>query len=126
MPWKKLLFSGFATEFLSIACMSIRSLWLPAIAHASAKQASRADLTELVNFAFATSGISCADKMKRFNSECFELIGDVPAASDYYNRLCAAAAEQCHYFKGACELLVELKDAGALNFITWAGRAVRS
>ena len=79
-----------------------------AIEHADAKQATRTDLTELVNFAFATSGISCAEKMRKFNSEHFALVSDVPAAAEYYNKLATDAAAHCHYLNNACTLLKRL------------------
>ena len=88
--------------------------------HADAKQATRTNLTELVNFAFATSGISCTDKIRKFNGERFLLVSDVPAAAEYYNKLATDAAVHCHYFDNACALLKRLKHAGALNFITSA------
>ncbi|MDR3612672.1 MAG: hypothetical protein P4L53_03845 [Candidatus Obscuribacterales bacterium] len=91
-----------------------------ALEHADAKQATRTDFTELVNFAFATSGISCTDKMQKFNSERFLLISYVPAAAEYYSKLATDAAVHCHYFDNVCTLLQRLKHAGALNFITSA------
>ena len=78
------------------------------------------NVTELINFAFETSGISCADKMAKFNKEKLPLVADVAAAAAYYNELAGKAAESCAYFSGACELVGRLKAAGALNFITSA------
>jgi hypothetical protein len=86
----------------------------------SSDVAVRTNLTELVNFAFATSGISCGDKMRKFNSERFLLVEDVDAAVDYYNKLAGTAGAQCNYFPGICELLKKLHERGVRNFITSA------
>lgn len=91
-----------------------------ALVHADPKQSEKTNLTALVNFAFETSGISCADKMRKFNAENFSLVSDVTAAADYYNLLASKTASECRYFDGACELIRDLRELGVLNFITSA------
>ena len=91
-----------------------------ALSHAEPKAITGTNLTELTNFAFATSGISCLDKIRRFNEERMQIVSEVSAASHYYNKLASEAASQCHYFDGACGLVKELGKAGVLNFITSA------
>lgn len=83
-------------------------------------QLCHTNLTQLVNFAFATSGISCADKMRKLNSEQLPLIADVTTAADYYTKLANAAGSQCHYFEGVCNLVKQLQESCVLNFITSA------
>lgn len=90
------------------------------LAYADPDGIGRTTMTALVNFGFATSGISCADKMHRFNRERFPLIPDVQAAAAYYNVLATEAAGHCQYFNGACQLVKTLQEAGVLNFITSA------
>ncbi len=90
------------------------------LTHSYAEARSKTNLSDLINFAFAVSGISCADKMEKFNRERFPLINDVAQASRYYNELAGRAANHCRYFDGACDLLRELKSHGRLNFITSA------
>lgn len=90
------------------------------LAHADTALVGHTNVTALINFAFATSGISCADKMHRFNAEQFQLIPDVAAAAAYYNVLATEAARSCQYFDGACDLVKALQNAGVLNFITSA------
>lgn len=89
------------------------------LAHANQSASSNTSLTELVNFAFATSGISAADKMSKLNSTQ-PTVDDVAAAAAYYNKLAGESATQCRYFPGACGLLKQLRELGALNFITSA------
>lgn len=94
----------------AVACLS----------YAASKAASRTNLATLINFGFATSGISCADKMRQFNNERLQLLPDVTAAAKYYDVLATEAASHCSYFPGARELVEHLKAAGVLNFITSA------
>jgi hypothetical protein len=79
-----------------------------------------ATLADLVNFAFATSGISCAEKIHKFNIAHQLSIPDVQPAADFYNLLSAEAAMHCEYFAGALQLLEKVHDLGILNFITSA------
>jgi phosphoglycolate phosphatase-like HAD superfamily hydrolase len=90
------------------------------LAHADPQSIEQTTMTALVNFGFETSGISCADKMRRFNGERFHLVPDVAVAAAYYNALAGEAASHCQYFDGACELVERLKGDGVLNFITSA------
>lgn len=82
----------------------------------------RANITveQLINFGFAKSGISCAEKMRLFNVECVNALEHVEAAASFYNILATEAANSCTYFDGAIELLADLQAAGAKNFITSA------
>ena len=77
-------------------------------------------LESLINFGFAKSGFSCAEKMVLFNTECGDLLEDIEAAASFYNLLATAAAKSCTYFDGAVQLLQDLHAAGAQNFITSA------
>jgi phosphoglycolate phosphatase-like HAD superfamily hydrolase len=77
-------------------------------------------LEDLINFAFEKSGLSCADKMRRYNSEREDILMDVDAASVYYNALASEAAAAANYFTGAFDLLRDLQSAGVQNFITSA------
>ena len=83
-------------------------------------ESTGATLTDLINFAFATSGISCAEKMRKFNAENQLCIPDVQAATEFYNNLSAEAGGRCQYFAGALELLQRSCEVGVLNFITSA------
>lgn len=80
-------------------------------------------LIDLINFGFAKSGFSCAEKMALFNSECGDacltpdLIG---SASDFYSQVATLSARSCKYFTGALELLKDLQETGVSNFITSA------
>lgn len=88
--------------------------------YANPNKISQTNLTALVNFAFATSGISCADKIRQLNRENVSFVPDVEAAANYYTELASKAASYCSYFDGACELVKQLHGAGILNFITSA------
>jgi hypothetical protein len=77
-------------------------------------------LESLINFGFAKSGVSCAEKMMLFNTECGALVEDIEAAASFYNVLATEAAKSCTYFEGAIQLLQDLRAAGAQNFITSA------
>lgn len=77
-------------------------------------------LEGLINFAFEKSGLSCADKMRLYNSEREEILTDVETAASYYNLLASEAASTAKYFPGAVELLADLQSAGVKNFITSA------
>ena len=91
-----------------------------AITYGKADVVADISLTELVNFAFQTSGISCAEKMHKFNQERLPLIDNVQEASSYYNQLAGQAAVGCSYFAGINDLLCQLRQCGALNFVTSA------
>lgn len=80
-------------------------------------------LIDLINFGFAKSGFSCAEKMALFNSECGDacLADDlIGSASDFYNQVATLAAQSCNYFTGALELIKDLQETGVSNFITSA------
>ena len=77
-------------------------------------------LEGLINFGFEKSGLSCADKMRLYNSERENVLMDVDAAAGYYNLLAAEAAASADYFNGAVELLRDLHEAEVQNFITSA------
>ncbi len=93
---------------------------LASLEYADPKLIEQTSMTSLVNFGFEKSGISCADKMHRFNSEHMHLVHDVAGAAAYYNMLAGEAAKQCQYFNGVCTLIERHKTAGVLNFITSA------
>ena len=77
-------------------------------------------LEALINFGFEKSGLSCADKMRLYNSEREDILTDVEPAASYYNVLASEAATVATYFTGAAELLQDLQSAGVQNFITSA------
>ena len=77
-------------------------------------------LESLINFGFAKSGFSCAEKMRFFNTKCCDALKDVETAANFYNVLATEAAKSCTYFDGAIQLLQDLHAAGAKNFITSA------
>jgi hypothetical protein len=90
-------------------------------------------LEALINFGFEKSGLSCAEKMKFFNSECGGTLEDIEAAARFYNVLATKSAKSCTYFKGAVQVLQELHHLRFRNYITsaveqevldsWAGSA---
>lgn len=88
--------------------------------YAHPQRRTKTSLGSLINFGFAKSGLSCADKMRLFNEQCVDIIGDIDAASSYYNLLATEAALDAHYFDGAIDLLRDLHLSGAKNFITSA------
>jgi phosphoglycolate phosphatase-like HAD superfamily hydrolase len=96
------------------------SFAVASLSYANANVLAETNLTALVNFAFQESGISCADKMHKYNEERFPLVADVAAAAGYYTELAGDAAKYCSYFNGACELIEHLKSRGVLNFISSA------
>jgi hypothetical protein len=77
-------------------------------------------LEGLINFGFEKSGLSCADKMRLYNSEREDILIDVETAAGYYNVLASEAATGARYFTGTPELLRDLQSAGVQNFITSA------
>jgi hypothetical protein len=77
-------------------------------------------LEDLINFGFEKSGLSCADKMRLYNSEREDILMDVETAAGYYNVLASEAAIVAKYFTGTAELLQDLQSAGVQNFITSA------
>ena len=88
----------------------------------SAKSECRDSLTleRLVNFGFQKSGISCADKMRAFNSEVIAAVDDVDKAAALYNQIASEAGNFCSAFTGAESLLEDLSRNGIRNFITSA------
>lgn len=80
----------------------------------------RITLESLINFGFARSGISCAQKMQLFNNQCCDALEHVEEAASFYHVLATEAAKSCSYFDGAVQLLKELHAHGARNFITSA------
>ncbi len=77
-------------------------------------------LAELITFGFEKSGLSCADKIRLYNEQCYELVEDIAAAATYYNFLATEAARTESFFTGAPELLRDLETNGVANFITSA------
>lgn len=77
-------------------------------------------LAELINFGFAKSGYSAAEKMRLYNLRAKNIINDIEKASEDYNRIAAKAAEHAEHFPGAIELLKSLHRVGVFNFITSA------
>ena len=75
----------------------------------------------LVDFAFAQSGISCAEKITLFKQghESIQPF-NIQSASAFYNELATAMALSCTFFPGALDLLKNLQLQGAHNFITSA------
>ncbi len=80
----------------------------------------RTTLENLINFGFAKSGYSCAEKLRMYNSECENILSQVDAAAEFYNALVSEAASDARYFNGAPELLSDLQSGGIKNFITSA------
>lgn len=88
------------------------------VAFAAASLAfGRGSLTELVNFGFATSGLSAAEKMQLFNDRHGQAIDDISAASAFYNDIASLAGAHCRYFPG---LLALMERCPYLQFITSA------
>jgi len=81
-------------------------------------------IEQLINFGFAVSGLSCAEKIQLFSRECgYEpesLPMDPLAATAFYNELATRMARNCSYFEGTLPLLKSLHEKGILNFITSA------
>jgi hypothetical protein len=81
-------------------------------------------LEQLINFGFAQSGISCAEKITLFSAEWGHNTEHLPSkidqAVDFYNELATAMALRCTYFVGAVDLVKRLHKQGVLNFITSA------
>ncbi len=90
--------------------------WLRAVPHMRAKFT----FERLVDFGFEKSGVSCAEKMRLFNSEIVPALEDVDTAADMYNELASAAGAFASVFDGAENILQDLKAAGVQNFITSA------
>lgn len=88
--------------------------------YAHPQRRTKTSCESLINFGFASSGLSCADKIRLFNRQCVDIVSDIDAASDYYNLLATEAALGAHYFDGAIDLLRDLHLSGAKNFITSA------
>lgn len=103
----------------------IDRMWINPVAFAFASwehiKCETPDLLEdLINFGFEKSGVSCTEKMRLFNKEKKNIIQNVEEATDDYNKIATKAAEKAEFFKGTIDLLKDLKNAGALNFITSA------
>ena len=79
-----------------------------------------ASLTDLINFAFEASGVSCAEKIKRWNATHPPVVSDVQATVFFYNELASKAAINCQYFPGTKQLLKKTQELDCLNFITSA------
>ena len=88
--------------------------------YAHPQRRTKTSCEALINFGFASSGLSCADKMRLYNEQCVDIVGDIDAAASYYNQLATEAALDAHYFDGAIDLLRDLHLNGAKNFITSA------
>jgi hypothetical protein len=80
----------------------------------------RLSLEALINFGFEKSGLSCAEKMRLFNSECAGTLEDIEAAASFYNVLATESAKSCTYFEGAVQVLQELDHSSVRNYITSA------
>lgn len=78
------------------------------------------ELASLINFAFETSGISCLDKLRKYNNEHGAVIRDVNGAADRYALVATDAAAHCEYFPGTIELVRNLHSSGVHQFITSA------
>ncbi|MGO8685334.1 MAG: hypothetical protein ACLQUT_12260 [Thermoleophilia bacterium] len=77
-------------------------------------------LEQLITFAFAHSGASCAAKLQTLNLELENAVEDVAVAARYYDELATAAAQGCRPFAHAASLLATLEAAGIPTFITSA------
>ncbi|MDR3613828.1 MAG: hypothetical protein P4L53_09675 [Candidatus Obscuribacterales bacterium] len=108
---------GVLIDRMSVNAVAFAVAW--ANAFRSGESASFS-LTALVNFAFATSGISCAEKMHQLNVANSIASDNVQLSVDFYNQLAAEAGKHCQYFAGAPQLLEKAHDLGVLNFITSA------
>ena len=96
----------------------------------SAAEQESLRLADLVNFAFAQSGISCLEKMTLMRSSLDATVHsidepvapgfDLDVAARLYNVLATEAACSASYFDGAIETLAWLKTCRASNFITSA------
>lgn len=91
-----------------------------ALCFATKESKRRMTLGNLITFAFDKSGFSCAEKLAMYNAEKGHSIEDVEGAQAFYNEIASQAAAHARYFKGAPQLLKDLHDAGACNFITSA------
>lgn len=83
-------------------------------------QGENPSVTNLVNFAFENSGVSCAEKIARLNSKGLWIVTNIEAAVDLYNQIASDAALKYPYFDGTKQLLEKTKELGCLNFITSA------
>jgi len=86
----------------------------------SAQGQGEIEITQLINFALANSGLSCSQKMNLFNAEVMNLLLDVEKATALYNDFSGQVGKSAHYFSGAIATLRYLKESGAENFITSA------
>lgn len=96
----------------------LERMHINSVAFAAASLAfGRGSLTELVNFGFATSGLSAAEKMQLFNHRHGPAIDDIAAASALYNEIATRASAHCRYFPG---LIALIERCPYLHFITSA------
>lgn len=77
-------------------------------------------LWRLIDYAFEKSGLSCAEKIALYNSDCQMSVADSESTVSLFNVIAPEAAKQANYFDGAIELLEDLKNGGNANFITSA------
>lgn len=79
-------------------------------------------LTDLVQFAFETSGLSCRDKGLAYAQHKQVTLSEqsLLKLTETYNDIAARAALSCRYFPGAVDLLQKLSQGGCKNFITSA------
>lgn len=79
-------------------------------------------LTDLVQFAFDTSGLSCSDKALAYARQKQIDLSEqsLLKLTETYNDIAARAALSCRYFPGAASLLQKLSQGGCKNFITSA------
>jgi len=97
------------------------ALAFASLRHLAPENKNNSDLlVELINFGFAKSGYSAAEKMRLYNLSAKNIINDVEKASQDYDRIATEAAKKAEYFPGAPELLENLHRVGILNFITSA------
>src|SRR3989339_620125 len=78
------------------------ALAFASLRHIAPENKNNSDLlAELINFGFAKSGYSAAEKMRLYNLGAKNTINDTEKASEDYNRIAAKAAESAEYFPGA-------------------------
>ncbi len=80
----------------------------------------KTNLCALIDYAFAKSGLSCAEKIALYNSQCQNTVSDPESAVRLYNVIATESAKAARYFEGTIKLLEDLKSGGSANFITSA------
>lgn len=80
----------------------------------------RPAIESLINFGFEKSGVSFAEKMRLYNLDLENILGDVDQAANFYNELTSEAAVHATLFEGAEALLQDLSQGGTSNCITSA------